>query len=176
VAKVAIVDRLDPPVLPAMADARLAMVATAVEAFDVFVVAAALVSVVFLAVETESKVPARDASCAKPAPLPLASLAVFVPLTAFDTAVFTAADARFPNRLLPPVDPVLLPNKAGTIVAKSKPGTIPSLATFSPARPAAAAAIPDNTFNADEADEAIFFSLHGYDMKQCNIYRRILQE
>ena len=57
-ANVAIVARLDPPVLPAIADARLAIVAAALEAFDV-VAAAALVSVAFFVV---SKVPARDAS------------------------------------------------------------------------------------------------------------------
>jgi hypothetical protein len=49
------------------------------------------------------------------------------------------------------------------------------LATFSPARPAAAAAIPDNRFNADD-DEAIFFSLHWYNMNQCTMNRRIPQE
>jgi hypothetical protein len=164
-AKVAIVVRLDPPVLPAIADARLAIVATAV---DVFVVAAALVSVAFLAAEEVSKLPARDASCPKPEPL------LLVPPAALDTADFTAADARFPNRLLlPVVPPVLLPNKAGTIVPKSRPGTVPSLATFSPASPAAAAAIPDNKFN---ADEAIFFSFYWCNMNQCNIDNRILQE
>jgi hypothetical protein len=47
------------------------------------------------------------------------------------------------------------------------------LATLSPARPAAAAAIPDNRFN---AVEAIFFSLNWFTMNQCNINRRIPQE
>ena len=95
-ARVATVARLDPPVLPTIADARLAIVATAVDALDV-VVAAALVVVAFLAAEVVIKVPARDASCSKPEPLPLVPLAAFAPLAAFDTAVFTAADAIFPN-------------------------------------------------------------------------------
>jgi argininosuccinate lyase len=50
-----------------------------------------------------------------------------------------------------PATPPDLPNRAGTIAAKFRPGIDPLLDTFSPAKPAAAAAIPDKTFNANEA-------------------------
>jgi hypothetical protein len=106
--------------------------------------AAVFVVSVFVLEEVENKEPASSAT--------------FPKLEALSSPDFAATDARVPAKPLAP--PLLLPKRAGTIEAKSSPGTDPSLETLSPARPAAAAAIPDNTFNADVAiDASYFFSI-----------------